>query len=537
MYESLAVALEAAGRSREDIERVLLSGADFASGPGDLLQLAHYLARSGSDRQAVRLCRRVTQIDPVNREAYALAMTVAARSGDEKALRWACPGVLSHEWPAGQHDVATRAARLARSTIDRLEKAGQTEEATRFQEAVDRALVRDLVVDVTWTGDADIDILVEEPAGTICSRTAPRSTSGGQLLADEDCAAAAGVSTGIASRVPCERYVAAEAFPGTYKILVRRVTGQVTADTITVEMTLFRGTDREQRLKRQVPVAADEQLLTVDVPWGRRQQPLLDAQVAQDVAVQQQIGRTVLARQLAAIADPAAIADLSESRGGLAETVSQPVQSGPALPFFGARGAVGYQPQITTLPEGVNLQAQAVISADRRYVRITATPLFSGIGQVTQFNFAGGGAQGSGQGGMGGGGMGGMGGMGGGGMGGMGGGGMGGMGGGGMGMGGMGGGGMGGGGMGGGMGGGGIGICWVAREVYGHDNPRWLLFRTWLLSSQAPAWLRELYIARGEAFAAWIHDKPAVKIVVRLFMDAAIESAAARVTLPCPASE
>jgi hypothetical protein len=87
------------------------------------------------------------------------------------------------------------------------------------------------------------------------------------------------------------------------------------------------------------------------------------------------------------------------------------------------------------------------------------------------------------------------------------------------------------------MGGGGIGICWVAREVYGHDNPRWLLFRTWLLSSQAPAWLRELYIARGEAFAAWIHDKPAVKIVVRLFMDAAIESAAARVTLPCPASE
>ena len=114
-------------------------------------------------------------------------------------------------------------------------------------------------------------------------------------------------------------------------------------------------------------------------------------------------------------------------------------------------------------------------------------------------------------------------------MGGMGGGGMGGMGGGGMG-------GMGGGGMGG-MGGMGGGMCWVAREVYGPSNPRWLLFRAWLLSADAPAWLRDLYGMHGEAFAAWIHDKPAVKTVFRLFMDSVIESAASRATMPCPASE
>jgi hypothetical protein len=116
---------------------------------------------------------------------------------------------------------------------------------------------------------------------------------------------------------------------------------------------------------------------------------------------------------------------------------------------------------------------------------------------------------------MGGGGMGG-GGMGGGGMGG------GGMGGGGMGGGGMGGGGMGGGGMGGGgMGMGGGGFCWVAREVYGNDNPRWLLFRTWL-KTEAPLWLHDLYASRGEAFATWIKDKPAAKVVVRALMDTAI---------------
>ena len=81
------------------------------------------------------------------------------------------------------------------------------------------------------------------------------------------------------------------------------------------------------------------------------------------------------------------------------------------MPFFRS-GAVGYQPIISTLPEGTNMFAQAVVSADRRYVRVTTVPLFSGVGQVTQFSTSsgGGGAGGGAGGGMGGGGMGGMGG-------------------------------------------------------------------------------------------------------------------------------
>ncbi|MFM8952918.1 MAG: VWA domain-containing protein, partial [Planctomycetaceae bacterium] len=51
----------------------------------------------------------------------------------------------------------------------------------------------------------------------------------------------------------------------------------------------------------------------------------------------------------------------------------------------------------------------------------------------------------------------------------------------------------------------GLGACWVAREVYGVHDPRWLIFRSWL-TTEAPAWLRDLYIAHGPAFADWIHD-------------------------------
>jgi len=375
MYESLAVALEASGAPRADVERALLSAADFATSTTELMQLAYYLARSGSDSQAIRVCRRVTRSDPAHREAFALAMSLAARTDDVAGLRWACPGVLAHDWPASQRDVAVRAARLAKATIERLRTEGQATDAEAFRAAVDAALVRDLVIDVSWTGDADIDIAVQEPTGSVCSVATPRSVSGGTLLADGEAG-----GDGTTHR---ERYIATQAFPGDYRVLVRRSWGKVAADTVTAEITIHKGTDREQSLRRQIRLGADEHILAVPLPEGRRREPLFDAQIAQDVAAHQTLGRAVLAQQLAAITDPEAVAALSRSRGA---PLGRPV---PGLPFFN-RGAVGYQPIVTTLPEGVNLFARAVVSADRRYVRITAVPLFSGVGTVTTFSFSGG---------------------------------------------------------------------------------------------------------------------------------------------------
>ena len=50
-------------------------------------------------------------------------------------------------------------------------------------------------------------------------------------------------------------------------------------------------------------------------------------------------------------------------------------------------GAVGFTPQITVLPEGVTMTVQAVISADRRYVRLTVIPSFTAITDVQEFSF------------------------------------------------------------------------------------------------------------------------------------------------------
>jgi hypothetical protein len=66
-----------------------------------------------------------------------------------------------------------------------------------------------------------------------------------------------------------------------------------------------------------------------------------------------------------------------------------------------------------------------------------------------------------------------------------------------------------------------IPFCWVAREVYGADNPRWLMFREWMLND-SPSWLFKLYTKFGERFAKWLKGNGWLKPAIRKFMDSKI---------------
>lgn len=65
-------------------------------------------------------------------------------------------------------------------------------------------------------------------------------------------------------------------------------------------------------------------------------------------------------------------------------------------------------------------------------------------------------------------------------------------------------------------------LCWVAQEVYGQENPRWMMFRDWMLND-APNWLLKLYIRFGPRFARWIKNKPRIKRLVKKWMDSKIK--------------
>ena len=64
--------------------------------------------------------------------------------------------------------------------------------------------------------------------------------------------------------------------------------------------------------------------------------------------------------------------------------------------------------------------------------------------------------------------------------------------------------------------------CWVAREVYGIENPKWIQFRNWMLND-SPSWFRNLYIKYGERFAKFISNKPALKNIIRKWMNTKIK--------------
>ncbi|MEO0796894.1 MAG: hypothetical protein AAFX93_17165 [Verrucomicrobiota bacterium] len=66
--------------------------------------------------------------------------------------------------------------------------------------------------------------------------------------------------------------------------------------------------------------------------------------------------------------------------------------------------------------------------------------------------------------------------------------------------------------------GGAAAFCWVARAVYGPDDPRWLQFRQWMLH-KAPDSLRNLYCRRGPRLAERVERDPDLRAYLRSIMD------------------
>jgi hypothetical protein len=499
MYQALAIASACADRPPSEIARVVLSAADSTQDPIELTTIATRLSELGLNKDALRLCLQAVSVDDNYGKTIEVGLKLAKATSNAEALAIFCIAALRHNWPVEKTAVADNARHSVQALIAQLNSEGRQTEAENLQKNMAIANERDLVVEVSWNGDADLDLLVQEPPGTLCSYAAPYTTSGGTLMPD---------SPALPSReIRSETYTATAAFPGTYQACVRRSSGEVTAGLVTIDITFFKGTPHEKVSRKTLVIEGDDLSFSVILPQGRRLASVPEAQLAHDTLVQKEVGKEFLAQQLRQITDAAESESLVDS---LAASRNGSPQGGGSNRNYTTGRSVGYQPSITVLPEGLTMNVLAVVSGDRRYVRITANPSFTSYGNVNTFSYAGGGGGGGGLQ-QGGGGLQ-----------------QGGLQQGGLQQGGLQQGGLQQGGLQ--QGGGGLQqgggrqqqLCWVAREVYGADNPKWLLFREWLLRD-APTWMVQLYGTHGEAFAAWIHDKPAVKESLAWLMDKAID--------------
>ena len=383
MYEALALAMRIEKMPSEEIERVLLSSADFATSARQVIFLAEYMDRLGYRQRALELLREVTLRDPSAELAYAKALDIAIYLDDSDALQWSTLGVLSQEWPRENAAIFEKAVRHSKSLIEEMRENGLDKQADQYALELKQALSRDLVVKVSWSGDADVDLMVEEPTGSVCSYRQNKTPGGGLLVGDPN----AGTS-GTAGGVHSEVYSCPEAFSGDYRVLVRQVWGRIPAGRVTVDVWSHLGSESQQHIQKVIPLDEEGALVSFNLDSGRRKARLADQQLANDVVQQVAVNRTILAQQLEAISNPEVLLAqqnyLNSQPASQIGNRSNPLNR-PATNAFNPN-LVGYQPQITVLPIGMTMQANAVISADRRYVRITTLPFFSTIKGVVQYN-------------------------------------------------------------------------------------------------------------------------------------------------------
>jgi hypothetical protein len=288
-------------------------------------------------------------------------------------IRWATLGILNQAWPQDQLDVWRNAKFAALDAIEQLRAEERTDEAAAFQAAYDDAMQRDVVAVVTWNGDADVDISIEEPSGAVCSLRNPRSAGGGVMVGDAHAADASASVEGVS-----EVYVCPRAFSGEYKLLVRRVWGKIPAGKVTVDIYTNYGTPEQVRKTKRIPLGEKDALVTFEMPNGRRREAIEEHLLANAAADQLAVGRQLLVRQMQALSDSSSLRDLAASRRNL-DAVDR---------ILRRRGAVGFMPVIVFFPQGAEMQVQqAVVSADRRYVRVSPIPRFTQITEVSTFNF------------------------------------------------------------------------------------------------------------------------------------------------------
>jgi hypothetical protein len=376
MYEALGLILQMQNKSRSEIERALLSAVDFAVGPNDLLTVAAYMARTGHEQRALKIYRQVSEADPYRPEPYVQGLQLSKRVDDLDGIRWATVGILRQAWPKDREQIAHHALRVAEATLARLKGEGRTQEMEAFEQELNKAMTRDCVVQVSWDGEADVDLLVEEPTGSVCSFRNPRTTAGGVMIGDTVAGTAESSAKGLS-----EAYVCPEAFAGAYRVLLRKVWGKVAGDKVTVDVYTHFRDQKAQHFRKQIPLGDDDAAVVFELPEGRRQEPLAQRQLVNAAEGQMALNRAIIAQQLEGVRDDSSLAAFAASRGRGAFAVANANRFRPG---------VGYMPVIEVLPEGALMFASAVVSADRRYVRISPSPQFSTIRSVTTFSIEGG---------------------------------------------------------------------------------------------------------------------------------------------------
>jgi hypothetical protein len=331
------------------------------------------MAESKRFDYALAFCHRASSLEPNMPQAYADALDFAEAAKDANGMTWAAQHLLLRDWPLGNQDLHSKAKAKLDSLAKSLTAEQRNAEADRLKAAANQSRERDLVIKASWGGNADLDLKVKEASGSVCSCINRQTVGGGILIGDN------------LTETNSETYYAAQAFTGEYEISVDRVWGQPVGDKVQIQIVQYQGTPRE-RTRVETISLKDKLPIKIFLDEGRRtalaQVPARAAQAPVTSSVKMSSTADIF-RKLRNLAEPNfGSGDMGGGVGGPGQSTSEgqpPSDSGAANSggFFAGQNRVN-----SFVSNSADLSAQAVISGDRRYVRLSLSPSFNTVGRV-----------------------------------------------------------------------------------------------------------------------------------------------------------
>jgi hypothetical protein len=266
MYEAAAFAAEMNGKP-EKVKTYLGYAADLAlrsHNPNDLVSVADKLYLKGYyDRVGPLLDEAAAKV-PHRPEPFVMSINLAQQSRDPVRMARAIRDLLSLGWP-GDDDYFRRESRNQAETLAKtLREEGRSREADELIASLPDSLARDLYIRLTWTGDANYDLSVDESLGATCSAAMPRTVFGGALLND-----------GRLSRAE-EIYVCPRGFDGLYRVHVDRAYSdpKKPPTRLTLQVITHEGTPQERTQTFPLDPARSDKAIEVKLEGGRRKSVL-----------------------------------------------------------------------------------------------------------------------------------------------------------------------------------------------------------------------------------------------------------------------
>jgi hypothetical protein len=263
MYRALALAIEENQGSAADIKTALNYAADTAQrshNPNDLVGAADALYAKGYYERVGPLLDEAIPKVPHRFEPLVGSINLAQKTKDPIRMADAVERLLSLGWPARDEYFRTESRNQVETMAKSLRDEGRGQEADALMAKLTASEARDLLVRLTWDGEADFDLLVEEPLGATAGYQTPRTVFGGSLI-----------KNGYGSH-PEEVYVCPRGFDGDYTIRVSAIWTNPSKPVTRLKLETFthEGTAQETKQVHSLDPDKKDQPTVVHLTGGRR---------------------------------------------------------------------------------------------------------------------------------------------------------------------------------------------------------------------------------------------------------------------------